>query len=316
MKRGPWVSDELAELVRRYPDERAADIARAIGRPITAVYQKANKLKLRKSARFNASPASGRKFDGNPRWAKWSPEEDAILRARYPHEIARTIGRDIGRPLPGIHARAKALGIEKSETFWTDPSKSGRIEPGDPRAIGKSGRFPKGHVPANKGLRRPGFAPGRMRETQFKKGHKRNSFKEIPLGGVRLETKQRVWLVKVRMDGPWQFRWKPLARIVWERERGAIPKGYVVRINGWDTRGPEPPEAVTIDRLECLSMADNLRRNSIYRFPEPIVKAIKAKGYLSRAINKVQGKKRNGKARRRQQREHDLGSPGASVRDD
>lgn len=306
-----WTAAEIRELVRRYPDEKAAAIARDLGRPLPAVYNKAHKLKLKKSAHFNASPASGRKFDGNPRWAKWTPEEDAILRARYPHEIAKTIARDIGRPLSGIHRRAKTLGIEKSESFWNDPSLGHRIRPGDPHEIGISGRFPKGHVPANKGKRRPGYAPGRMAETQFKKGRKAEN--EIPIGGCRLETKGRVWLRKMRLDGPPQFRWLPLARFVWEQHHGPVPKGHVVRINGWDRETPEPPEAVTIDRLECITLAENFLRNSLYRYPDPIVKAIKAKAVLSRAINKKEGRTKHGKRKRRK---HDLGSPDSSLRDD
>lgn len=317
LRSGRWSHDEIGELELRYPHEPAEAIARDLRRPRHCVYNKAAKLGLRKSEAFNASPASGRKQKGdcNPIYRRWTKAEDKFIRDRYPNERAASLAPFLGRSIPAIHGRAKILGVEKSETFWKSDA-SGRIPTGNPDGIGKSGRFPKGHAPANKGLRRPGWHRGRMRETQFTKGHKRNQWKEIPLGGYRLETKQRIWLVKVRMDGPSQYRWKPLARLVWERERGPIPKGYVVRIRGWDTKGPESPEAVTIDRLECLSMADNLRQNSIYRFPEPIVKAIKAKGYLSRAINKATGRTRNGKARRRSRGEHDLGTADAPVRDD
>ena len=59
----PWSETELAALRALYADSLTGDIAAALGRPVTAVYSKAQSLGLRKSEAFLASSASGR-LDG------------------------------------------------------------------------------------------------------------------------------------------------------------------------------------------------------------------------------------------------------------
>lgn len=56
----PWTDAELSTLRSRYPDERAADIARALGRPVSQVYQAAQRHGLKKSEAFKASDMSAR----------------------------------------------------------------------------------------------------------------------------------------------------------------------------------------------------------------------------------------------------------------
>ena len=63
-KRKYWKAEEIAWLVKRYPDERAADIAEALDRPLTSIYDKAAQLGLSKSAAFMVSDRSGRILRG------------------------------------------------------------------------------------------------------------------------------------------------------------------------------------------------------------------------------------------------------------
>lgn len=60
MKRRYWTPEQIALLAERYPHERAADVARALGRDVRSVYQKASELGLRKSEAFWRSDLSGR----------------------------------------------------------------------------------------------------------------------------------------------------------------------------------------------------------------------------------------------------------------
>lgn len=60
MKRQPWTNEQLALLRQLYPDQCAADVAAAIGRPTGSVYQKAAALSLKKSDGFKVSIQSGR----------------------------------------------------------------------------------------------------------------------------------------------------------------------------------------------------------------------------------------------------------------
>src|SRR5690606_27234295 len=89
----------------------------------------------------------------------------------------------LNRSVSSIYDMSKILGLSKSAEFLAGPQ-SGRTD----GKRGKSARFPKGHVPANKGLRRPGWAPGRMAETQFKKGSMSGAAQHnyVPIGTTRL----------------------------------------------------------------------------------------------------------------------------------
>jgi len=53
-----WTADEDALLRERYPHERTATVAEALGRPLSSVYQHAYALGLEKSAAYLASPAA------------------------------------------------------------------------------------------------------------------------------------------------------------------------------------------------------------------------------------------------------------------
>src|SRR5690242_9457890 len=93
----------------------------------------------------------------------------------------RVVALMLGRSQSSTYQRAYNLGLAKSEEFFASPA-SGRTN----GRQGAGSRFPKGHVPANKGLRRPGWAPGRMRETQFTKGQMPHNWR--PVGSLRVNS--------------------------------------------------------------------------------------------------------------------------------
>lgn len=59
-KKRPWTTAELAVLQARFPHERTADVALALGRSYSTVAQKATALGISKSAAYLASPAAHR----------------------------------------------------------------------------------------------------------------------------------------------------------------------------------------------------------------------------------------------------------------
>ncbi|HYM24943.1 MAG TPA: hypothetical protein VEU08_17120, partial [Vicinamibacterales bacterium] len=99
----------------------------------------------------------------------WTKADDRALRKLYPDLPTVDVAKQIGRTIKATYARAKEMGLHKSATFMASPA-AYRFRR-DYHA-GWEHRYPKGHVPANKGLRRPGYSVGRgrMQETQFKKG--------------------------------------------------------------------------------------------------------------------------------------------------
>lgn len=67
MTRRRWTDDETDQLVRRFPTEQTAAIARDLDRTVTQVYSKAHSLGLKKSQAYLDSPAAGRLMPRDPR---------------------------------------------------------------------------------------------------------------------------------------------------------------------------------------------------------------------------------------------------------
>ena len=83
---------------------------------------------------------------------------------------------------------------------------------------GKEYRFKPGHTPANKGIK--GYTTNdprklaSMRKTQFKKGQRAANY--LPVGSIRYVEKTGC-LIKVQDSGPYNARWKPAGRFLWNR---------------------------------------------------------------------------------------------------
>lgn len=219
----------------------------------------------------------------------WAAAEDALLRELFPNTPTPELSKRLDRTACSIYHRAYSMGLRKSAEYLASPAAC-RLRRGD--KVGASFRFMAGHVPANKGLRRPGWGPGRMKATQFKPGALRGkalqNFK--PLGTERL-SKDGYLERKVHNDIPAgasrqeanrlrMRRWRAVHLLVWEAAHGALPKGHaLVFING-DKRD------IRLDNLQLITRADLMKRNTIYRFPPELVSTIKTLGSLKRQINK------------------------------
>src|SRR2546423_1457632 len=90
----------------------------------------------------------------------WNPEDDVLLRRLYPDVSTPDLAQRLRRTVNAIYARAEILGLRKSAVYLASPAAC-RLRRGD--HVGAPFYFPKGHVPANKGLRRPGWSAGRMK---------------------------------------------------------------------------------------------------------------------------------------------------------
>lgn len=115
---------------------------------------------------------------------------------------------------------------------------------------GLTGRFEKGHVPANKGTHPP--TVGRMAETQFKKGGLPPNTK--PIGYERITrdgyTEVKIAMRPDRKNGIKNFILKH--RLVWEQANGPIPKGYNIIFKDGDKTNCD------IDNLALISKTENL----------------------------------------------------------
>lgn len=208
----------------------------------------------------------------------WSEGEDAALRASYPNEPTAQIARRLRRGVHSVYLRAASLGLKKSREYLASPAAC-RLRRGD--QVGKKFRFPKGHVPANKGLRRPGWAPGRMRETQFRKGERSGVAVRLwkPIGTERV-SKDGYLERKVNDDLPLQRRWRAVHLVIWEAEHGRLPKGHaVVFLNG-------DKSDIRLDNLGLISRQALMARNSVHNLPAPLKSTIQLLGALNRTIRR------------------------------
>jgi hypothetical protein len=211
----------------------------------------------------------------------WPKESVAVLTRRYPHESTAAIAADLGVTINACYQKARNLGLKKTETYLNGPQ-GGRLRPGE--GVGMGTRFQPGLVPHNKGLRRPGWAPGRMAETQFKKGTGPHNTQ--PVGSYRHDKDGTLQRKIGTAKGSNSKRWRGVHELVWVEVNGPVPPGHICVFKpGLRTN---VLEQITADKVECISFAENMRRNSYHnRYPKSIGLAIQARGALIRKINRA-----------------------------
>lgn len=205
----------------------------------------------------------------------WTRAEEEILRELYPDTPTKDIAQRLGRTVGTVYQHALAIGLRKSAAYLASPHAQ-RMRRGD--NIGIASRFPKGHVPANKGLRRPSWAPGRMAETQFKKGGfpANRDPDYCVLGALRVNADG---YIDMRVSfAPGAKGWRGLHQILWEDAHGPIPQGFAVCFKNGDKLDVE------LGNLELVSRADLMRRNTVHRLPAPLRSSIQLLGQLKRRI--------------------------------
>lgn len=215
----------------------------------------------------------------------WTDEQQLLLRDLYPDNRTEDIAPRIGRSAKSIYAKAKQLGIKKSAAFLAS-GLAGRLD----GVRGGATRFKKGLTPWNKGTHF--VAGGRSAETRFKKGRPATEARNyVPVGTLRVS--KDGYLEQKTTDDPALYparRWVPVHRLVWLRERGPIPARHIVVFRpGLRTN---QLEEITIDRLECISLAENMRRNTFHNYGPEVAKLVQLRGAITRQINKRERKSR------------------------
>lgn len=115
---------------------------------------------------------------------------------------------------------------------------------------GLTGRFEKGHVPANKGTHPP--TRGRMAETQFKKGNLPYDTK--PIGYERINKDGYIEVkIKMRPSSPdCNDNFKAKHILVWEQANGKVPAGHNVIFKDGNKQN------IALDNLALVSKAEHL----------------------------------------------------------
>jgi hypothetical protein len=234
----------------------------------------------------------------------WTSEEIELVRELYADMKTQTLAERMGRPTCGVYRIAFTLGISKSAAYLASPEACRLRRDASPASIAT--RFVKGQVPPNKGVRRPGWSPGRMASTWFCKGERRGAAKENwkPIGTILADTEGYL-RIKIREGIPGAATgfgntkiWPLLQRHVWEQNNGPIPPAHAIVFKDGKRSN------CAIENLECISRGELMRRNSFRTNYSPeLQQVIQLRGALNRVI------------RRREREKQDVGSAGSPVRD-
>jgi hypothetical protein len=215
-----------------------------------------------------------------PRAARrvWAAEDDEALCQAYPNTPTHLLATQLRRSIAATYNRAHALGLAKSAAYLAGPD-AYRLRRGD--QVGARTRFPKGHVPANKGLRRPGWFSGRMRETQFKRGERRGVAITLykPIGTERV-SKDGYLERKINDDLPLQRRWRAVHLVLWESVHGPIPRGHALAFLNGDKRD------IRLDNLALITRRALMARNTVHNLPKPLARTIQLLGALKNSIRR------------------------------
>lgn len=207
----------------------------------------------------------------------WTAADDALMREVYPHVPTADLAARLGRSVCAVYGRAELLGLNKSAAFLASEA-SGRLRLGShPNSVAH--RFQPGLVPANKGLRRPGWSSGRMAATQFRKGQKPHTWK--PVGTEVLDDEgYRKRKTADDRTRPSRFNWRYVHVLVWEEAHGPVPAGHALVFKNGDRTD------IRLDNLECLSRRALMARNTVQNLPQPLKQTVQLLGALTRQIRR------------------------------
>lgn len=199
----------------------------------------------------------------------WTEAELRALRELYADTPTRSIATALGCSESGVGMKAVAIGLRKSAAFMASEF-SGRLRPGN--------------TPPNKGKARP--ASGRSAETQFKPGQKPHT--TLPLGSYRINRDGHLQQKVTELPGNNSKRWRCVAELVWCKANGPLPPKHIVVFKpGMKTT---VLEEITLDRVECISLAENARRNHPRNKHPELAKIVQLKGAITRQVNRIKRK--------------------------
>jgi hypothetical protein len=189
----------------------------------------------------------------------WTRDDQSWLRANYDEYTAAECAEALGFSVTAVQNKAHELGLRKSREWIAERARLRTSS--DPRC--RRTQFNAGQTPWNRGTN--WTAGGRSAETRFKPGAMTGAARAnyLPVGTVRIADGQ---LQRKVTDDPSLYparRWVAVQRLVWEAAHGPIAAGKTVAFRPGMKTTVEAE--ITLDRLELVSRADLMHRNTIRR---------------------------------------------------
>lgn len=203
----------------------------------------------------------------------WTEEQLDMLRTLYPKYKTENVAFLVGHSLESTYRKASSLGLKKSAEFLAS-GHAGRLD----GIRGGATRFQKGHTSWNKGTK--GVHTG-GEQTQFKPGQM--PYNTAPIGAYRLDPDGTLQRKISDAKGANNKRWRSVHELVWIEANGPVPpKHMVVFRPGMRTN---VLEEITIDKVECVSRAEHMKRHTRHNLPPELNEVIQLRAVLTRQIN-------------------------------
>ncbi len=200
----------------------------------------------------------------------FTKEQDSFIRSHYLAKPIKTMAKELDIHPGRITRFLKREGLEI------------------PLEIRKKRRsltqFPKGNVPFNKGLKQTDWMKPedleKVKKHWYKKGHVPHNVHPDGDGALsmRRDPSGRYYQYIRTSLSVWELH----HRVMWEKEHGPIPEGYVVAFKDDDTSN------VTLENLELISMIENMYRNSHQNYPQEIIPSLTLVKQLENKLNSLQ----------------------------
>jgi hypothetical protein len=201
----------------------------------------------------------------------WTKQEIKFITDNYSDMNTADIATILNRPLSGVYGKAYTMGLKKSKDYMT---KLLAIESVKLKELGKTYQFKIGNVPYNYGQKMSTILYEKCQKTMFKKGQKpHNRRKE----GEESKSTDGYTYVKIA-DNDWRLK----HRVIWEKINGPIPDDHIIVFKDNNLTNFD------INNLQLITKADNMLRNTIHQYPQPIQEIIKLNNKLKKQINAKQ----------------------------
>lgn len=188
--------------------------------------------------------------------------ENQFIEANYLTMPVKRIASELKRSQAFVLRRIKKLGLVIPREIIEQRKNDSQIK--------------KGSAPPNKGKKMPPELYEKAKATMFKKGNTPHNTKWDGYISIRIDNHGHPYK-HVRIS---KGKFELLHRKIWMDAYGPIPPKMQVSFRNGDTLD------CRLENLELISMAENMKRNTLHNYPEDIRHNIQLIGALNRVINK------------------------------
>lgn len=216
---------------------------------------------------------------------RWTDDEVALLRERFPTQDTADLAAALGREIRSVYHKAYGLGLAKDPEVLAETRRRTLAE-GRRSASVRARQFKAGQPSWNAG--RSYMPGGNVARGWFKPGRPAHEARNyLPIGSHRINADGYVErkVTDDRAIAPAR-RWVGVHRLVWEAVHGPIPSGHaVVFLPGKRT---VELEQITVDALELVTRAELMKRNTLHRLPQEVVDLCRLRGRLRTKIKRLE----------------------------